>query len=65
MVTASMKRIIWGLGYMFIWVINDFYHLAEYGINYENQGAIALINLAILIIPLFVFKDDIKGRTKA
>lgn len=58
MVTKSMKRIIWGLGYMFIWTLTDFYYLSKYGLNYKFQLSIAFIHLAILIIPLFLFKDD-------
>lgn len=58
MVTASMKKIIWALGYMFIWVLQDFYYLLKYGGSFDNQLPIAFISLAILLIPLFLFKDD-------
>ncbi len=58
MVTKSMKRIIWGLGWMAIWIAQDFFYLKAYPLGFKTDDLVQLINLAILIIPLIIFKDD-------
>ena len=58
MVTKSMKRIIWSLGWMFIWALQDFYLLMAYPSGYEGEMSVGFVSLLILVIPLFVFKDD-------
>jgi len=58
MVTTSMKRIIWGLGWMFLWVLQDFFYLKAYPMGFKTEEIVALMNLMILLIPLMIFKDD-------
>jgi hypothetical protein len=62
MTSASMKRIIWGIGFMAVWAFNDSMLVSAYG----NTGSISyqLTMLATLVIPLFIFKDDSVTRRK-
>ena len=60
MVTASMKRIIWAIGWYTVWTIDEirmnYFNIQEELVVYE------LIMLSILIIPLLLFEDDIMRK---
>lgn len=62
MVTASMKRIIWGIGWYLVWILNDFIIF----LTKQNIGNIfyQFFMLFVWVIPLFFFKDDKIGKKK-
>ena len=52
---ASVKRIIWALGWFFLWTIDTF---VSFYVGYEPHIVDSFAMLAIWIIPLFLFEDD-------
>lgn len=53
---ASVKRIIWAIGWYFVWILDDFRIFLK-GESVSNN-IYQFIMLMIWIIPLLLFKDD-------
>jgi len=57
----SLKRIIWALGWYFVWCCNDF---TLYYSGKDTTILDSIVMFLIWIIPLFVFEDDEKLKEK-
>ncbi len=59
-----MKRIIWALGFLFLWTLNDF--LLVYSNDIAVDNMVYQIGMFLIwIIPLFRFKDDKTTQSKS
>jgi len=58
--TASVKRIVWAIGWYTIWIINDYLIYLREG--QEGGPIYQVLMLFILVIPLIFFKDDKEKR---
>lgn len=55
---ASLKRIIWGIGWSISWTLNDF--VVYYSKGNPLEISYILLMFSIWVIPLIWFKDDKK-----
>jgi hypothetical protein len=60
---ASVKRIIWALGWYALWLVNDYLSFLQDGHSPTTSNG--LFMLAIWIVPLILFKDDKKEGNNA
>ena len=56
--TASVKRIIWAMGWYLMWILDDYFIYLREG--HPGGNIYQTLMFLILIIPLFIFKDDRK-----
>lgn len=59
---ASLKRIIWGLGWYTVYMIDSNWSYSL-GAEAPTNGAI-IVFLLVWILPLLAFKDDAEGKKK-
>lgn len=62
---ASLKRIIWALGWQICWTFNDIYLFIKNGnITSNSNNTYQWFMLLVWIIPLLYFKDDKENKRR-
>lgn len=64
MTTASMKRIIWSIGFMLVWAVNDIMLTLRYPLGYPYEDIYQIMMFIILLIPLLFFENDNDKKSK-
>lgn len=62
---ASIKRFVWFFGINFLMMITEYFDFLINGTGWDLDKSGALFYLALMVIPLFMFEDDVeKGATR-